>query len=161
MNGIGTQNTIKNDETISSEHKQIRHAVVVFAQLLPGGASRARSPARRMYRTVPNQNSTWSADFILREKSTYNFLDVTKLSGKASIDTQLLGSIGQTQRVFLNMTTKYSTRRMAGDIKKYFDQNEEALEVVIAIGKKMVSIERDFVSDKHFYANLRKLVEKK
>ena len=50
---------------------------------------------------------------------------------------------------------------MAGDIKKYFDQNEEALEVVIAIGKKMVSIERDFVSDKHFYANLRKLVEKK
>ena len=45
----------KNDETISSEHKQIRHAVVVFAQLLPGEASRARSPARRMFRPVPIQ----------------------------------------------------------------------------------------------------------
>ena len=108
---------------------------------------------------LPNPSSTRSGDFILKRKNNYKLFDLKTVSGKASIDTQLLGSIGQTQRVFLNMTTKYSTRRMAGDIKKYFDQNEEALEVVIAIGKKMVSIERDFVSDKHFYANLRKLVE--
>ena len=74
MNGTGTQKNDKNDETISSEHKQIRHAVVVFAQFLPGGASQARSQAWRMFRHVPIQAQQGASTSFCGRKAPTSFL---------------------------------------------------------------------------------------
>ena len=51
------------------------------------------------------------------------FLDsmIYKLStGKGSVGTQLLDSIGQTNRVILNITTDYNARTLAKEIRRFF-----------------------------------------
>ena len=55
---------------------------------------------------------------------------------------QLLDSIGQTNRVLLNMTTDYNARLLSSEIKAYFEANEQAVEVLIFRGKKSKSVSR-------------------
>ena len=85
--------------------------------------------------------------------------DLKTITGTGSIGTRLEESIGQTNRVFLNLTTTYPTNRMATEIKQYFEANSEALEVVVAVGKKMVSVERYMISERNFYKEFRKRIE--
>ena len=61
--------------------------------------------------------------------------------------------------MFLNLATTYPTNRMATEIKQYFEANNEALEVLVAVGKKMVSVERNFVMKRTFFKEFRKAVE--
>ena len=61
--------------------------------------------------------------------------------------------------MFLNLATTYPTNRMATEIKQYFEANNEALEVLVAVGKKMVSVERNFVMKRMFFKEFRKAVE--
>ena len=49
---------------------------------------------------------------------------------------------------------------MANEIKKYFQANGDALEVLIAVGNKMISVERFMVSEKNYYKEFRKHIEK-
>ena len=85
--------------------------------------------------------------------------DLKTISGTGSIGSRLEESIGQTNRVFLNLATTYPTNRMATEIKQYFEANNEAFEVLIAVGKKMVSVERYMVSERNFYKEFRKRIE--
>ena len=85
--------------------------------------------------------------------------DLKTITGTGSIGTRLEESIGQTNRVFLNLATTYPTNRMATEIKQYFEANNEALEVLVAVGKKMVSVDRDQVLDRNFYKHFRKRKE--
>ena len=55
--------------------------------------------------------------------------------------------------------TTYPTNRMATEIKQYFEANNEALEVLVAVGKKMVSVERYMISERNFYKEFRKRIE--
>ncbi len=48
---------------------------------------------------------------------------------------------------------------MATEIKQYFEANNEALEVLVAVGKKMVSVERYMISERNFYKEFRKRIE--
>ena len=61
--------------------------------------------------------------------------------------------------MFLNLATTYPTNRMATEIKQYFEANKEALEVLVAVGKKLVSVERYMVSERNFYKEFRKRIE--
>ena len=85
--------------------------------------------------------------------------DLKTITGTGSIGTRLEESIGQTNRVFLNLATTYPTNRMATEIKQYFEANNEALEVLVAVGKKMVSVERYMISERNFYKEFRKRIE--
>ena len=49
--------------------------------------------------------------------------------------------------------------RMVTEIKQYFEMNSEALEVLVAVGKKIVSIEKYMVSERNFYKEFRKRIE--
>ena len=111
-------------------------------------------------------NTTWtqtvlnrSADYIFVRKAVYKMYDLKTISGTGSIGSRLEESIGQTNRVFLNLATTYPTNRMATEIKQYFEANNEAFEVLIAVGKKMVSVERYMVSERNFYKEFRKRIE--
>ena len=61
--------------------------------------------------------------------------------------------------MFLNLATTYPTNRMATEIKQYFEANSEVLEVLVAVGKKLVSVERYMVSERNFYKEFRKRIE--
>lgn len=125
---------------------------------LLAGAEKAVRHGYKVY-ILPNPKGVRSADYIFVRKAVYKMYDLKTISGTGSIGSRLEESIGQTNRVFLNLATTYPTNRMATEIKQYFEANNEALEVLIAVGKKMVSVERYMVSERNFYKEFRKRIE--
>jgi hypothetical protein len=79
---------------------------------------------------------------------------------KSSASNRLFESIGQSNRVLLNMTVDYNSRLLASDIKSYFEYNPNALEVLIFKGKKVLSIDRDFTLSPQYHKLFRKRYEK-
>ncbi len=125
----------------------------------------AETPWRGMahgYRVyiLPNPKSFRTADFIFEKKGVLGLYDLKTVYGKGSVGTQLLDSIGQTNRVLLNMTTDYNTRLLASDIKKYFETNPDAVEVLIFKGHKFFSVERTLTLSIHYHKIFRKRYEK-
>ena len=125
---------------------------------LLAGAKKAVRHGYKVY-ILPNPTKVRSADYIFVRKGVYKMYDLKTITGTGSIGTRLEESIGQTNRVFLNLATTYPTNRMATEIKQYFEANNEALEVLVAVGKKMVSVERYMISERNFYKEFRKRIE--
>ena len=125
---------------------------------LLSGAKKAVRHGYKVY-ILPNPKGVRSADYIFERKGVYKMFDLKTITGTGSIGTRLKESIGQTNRVFLNLGTTYPTNRMAAEIKQYFETNSEALEVLVAVGKKMVSVDRDFITSRNYYKLFRKMVE--
>ena len=63
----------------------------------------------------------------------------------------MLESIGQANRVMLNMTTDYNPGSLARSIKMYFERSNETLEGLLFKGKKMISITRDLTLSQNYY----------
>ena len=100
---------------------------------------------------LPNPRGTRTADFIFVRKNIYKLFDLKTISGKTIVESQLFSSIGQANRALLNMTADYNPSLLARSIKKYFERNDEALEVLIFKGKKSVSITRDLTLSQDYY----------
>ena len=109
---------------------------------------------------LPNPKDIRTADFIFERKGVYKMFDLKTIHGKTIVGSRLIESIGQTNRVILNMTTEYNTRLMAADVRMYFETNTDALEVLIFKGKKMISIERFDALHPSFYRLFKKKYEK-
>lgn len=108
---------------------------------------------------LPNPKGVRSADYIFVRKGVYKMYDLKTVTGTGSLGTRLEESIGQTNRVFLNLNTTYPANRMATEIKQYFEANDEALEVLVAVGNKFVSVQRNFVMKRSFFKEFRKSIE--
>ena len=121
----------------------------------------ARKAVERGYSVyiLPNPRNCRTADFIFQKKSAYTMYDLKTVSGKGSVGTQLLDSIGQSNRILLNITSDYNARLLAADIKSYFEFNRHAVEVLIFKGKKTISINRYIVQSSMFYRQFRKKYE--
>ena len=78
----------------------------------------------------------------------------------ASVSTQLLDSVGQSNRILLNMTSDYNVRLLASDIKMYFEANKNAVEVLLYKGKKALSVNRYSAQSPMFHKQFRKKYEK-
>lgn len=128
-----------------------------YGNLLAG----AKKAVRHGYKVfiLPNPKGIRSADYIFTRKGVYKMYDLKTITGTGSIGSRLKESIGQTNRVLLNLATTYPTNRMATEIKQYFEANNEALEVLVAVGKKMVSVDRDQVLDRNFHKHFRRKIE--
>jgi hypothetical protein len=100
---------------------------------------------------LPNPKGIRTADFIFERKGVYKSFDLKTISGKNSIDNRLTESIGQTNRVLLNLTTDYNPSTLARNIKHYFESNSNAIEVLIFKGKKQLSVTRKSLEDNHFF----------
>ncbi len=122
----------------------------------------ARKAVEHGYRVymLPNPRSCRTADFIFEKKGILGLYDLKTVYGKGSVETQLLDSIGQTNRVILNMTTDYNARLLASDIKTYFETNQDALEVLIFKGKKVLPVNRVQVQSPDFNRVFRRRYEK-
>ena len=124
--------------------------------------SAARKAVEHGYRVyiLPNPRSSRTADFIFEKKGILGLYDLKTIYGKGSVGTQLLDSIGQTNRVLLNMTTDYNARLLASDIKTYFETNRDAIEVLIFKGNKSIPVKRGLACNPDFNRIFRKLYEK-
>ena len=100
---------------------------------------------------LPNPRGIRTADFIFERKGVYKMFDLKTISGKNSIDNRLSESVGQTNRVLLNMTIDYSPSTLARNIKHYFEANFNAKEVLVFKGKKQLSVTRKSLEDKRFF----------
>lgn len=109
---------------------------------------------------LPNPRETRTADFILEKKHTYRLYDLKTVFGKSSVAQNLLASIGQCNRILINMTVEYNTRSMAFAIKKYFEKNQFAVEVLIFKGRKRISIDRFKATNDDFFSKFKKAYER-
>jgi len=83
-------------------------------------------------------------------KGVYKMFDLKTITGKNSVGNRLKESLGQTDRVLLNLQTNYNIRRLSQEIRHYFEMSSNVQEVLIYNGNKEISIKRNIVSSKGF-----------
>ena len=112
----------------------------------------ARKAVEHGYRVyiLPNPKGIRTADFIFERKGIFKQFDLKTITGKNSVGNRLKESIGQTERVLLNMQTDYNVRRLTQEIKRYFEMSTDVQEVLIYSGGKEISIKRNIASSKGF-----------
>ena len=76
--------------------------------------------------------------------------DLKTISGKGSVDSRLSESMGQTNRVVLNISTDYKAGKLARSIIRYFERYGEGIEIVVFRGNKKIAITRQMVTDRNF-----------
>ena len=121
-----------------------------YANLL-NAARKAVEHGYRVY-ILPNPRNTRTADFIFERRGIFKLFDLKTISGKSIVESRLMESIGQTNRVLLNLTIDYNPALLARSIKRYFECSEEAMEVLIFKGKKMISVDRDLTLSPNYYS---------
>ena len=127
------------DALLDAAHKAVEHGNTVYL--------------------LPNPRNCRTADFIFKKKGAYMMYDLKTVYGKGSVGTQLLDSIGQSNRILLNITSDYNGRLLAADIKAYFEANRNAVEVLLFKGKKTISVNRYSAQSPMFYRQFRKIYE--
>ena len=78
------------DDLLNAAHKAVEHGYTVYI--------------------LPNPKDIRTADFIFERKGVFKLFDLKTIHGKNIVGSRLKESIGQTNRVILNMTTDYNTR---------------------------------------------------
>jgi 8-oxo-dGTP diphosphatase len=128
----------------------------------PNLLNAARKAVAQGYRVfiLPNPKGIRTADFIFERKGVIGLYDLKTIQGKASVSNRLNESIGQTNRVLLNIKTDYNGRLLASDIKSFFEKSKDAIEVLVFKGNKTISIKRGLVQNSAFNRLFRKLYEK-
>lgn len=123
----------------------------------------ARKAVEHGYRVfmLPNPHGIKTADYILERRGVYKLFDLKNISGKNIVLARLNESVEQSNRVLLNMPSRYNTRMLAADIRNYFESNSKALEVLIFRRKYELSIFRRFALSARFYADFKRLYENK
>ena len=109
---------------------------------------------------LPNPKGLRTADFIFVRKGIYRLYDLKTIHGKSSVLNRLLESFGQTNHVLLNIATDYQATALARSIKKYFERNAAAVQVLIFRGNKVMSVTRKTLEDRNFVATFTKLYYK-
>lgn len=121
------------DNLINAARKAVEHGYLVYI--------------------LPNPRNCRTADFIFEKKGILGLYDLKTVHGKGSVGAQLLDSIGQTNRVILNMATEYNPRVLAKDIRRYFERNANAVEVLIMKGTRKISVIREDTFGRSYIRN--------
>ena len=105
---------------------------------------------------LPNPSGIRTADFIFERKGVYKMFDLKTIIGKGSVDNRLSESVGQSNRVLLNIATDYRAGLLARAILSFFERSHEAREVVVLKGNKYISITRQTIVDRNFIISFSK-----
>ncbi len=109
---------------------------------------------------LPNPGSGRTNDYIVVRKGIYKDYDLKTITGEHSAGNRLSESIGQTRRVVMNMCTDYNPRTLAGEIKGYFNDNNDAIEVLILKGKRRITVNRKTVESNNYVQMFLKIWRK-
>ena len=115
----------------------------------------ARKAVEHGYRVfiLPNPKGFRTADYIFERRGVYRMYDLKTIQGMNSLDSRLMESIGQTNRVLLHILVNYHPRLLAKGIKRYFERNMDAVEVLIMKGGKTISVIREDIASPAFMKN--------
>jgi hypothetical protein len=119
------------DDLLNAARKAVEHGYIVYI--------------------LPNPKGFRTADFIFVRKGVYKMFDLKTIHGTSIVGGRLIESIGQTNRVLLNMTVEYNPIALARNIKNYFEKNPEAIEVLIFKRGKIISVLREDTESKAFH----------
>jgi hypothetical protein len=113
----------------------------------------ARKAVAHGYRVfiLPNPKGVRTADFIFVRKGAYKMYDLKTIMGSGSVSNRLMESIGQTNRVLLNVNVDYNPIALARNIRKYFERNPNAVEVLVYKGQKSISVLREDTINRTFF----------
>lgn len=100
---------------------------------------------------LPNPKEIRTADFIFERKGIVKIFDLKTISGKSSVGNRLQESVGQTNRVLLNVVADINPMVLARNVKKYFESNSNAIEVLIFKGGKSISTIREDTEHANFF----------
>ena len=122
----------------------------------------ARKAEEHGYRVfiLPNPKGIRTADYIFERKGVFKMFDLKTISGKNSVGNRLKESIGQTNCVLLNIVCDYNVRNLTLEIKRYFESNADAFEVLIFTGRKEISIKRNIATSRGFLKMMMKSFRK-
>lgn len=122
----------------------------------------ARKAVEHGYRVfiLPNPKGFRTADFIFERKGVYKMFDLKTIHGKSSVMNRLYESVGQTNHVLLNMTINYRAISLASCIKKYFEINPNAIEILVFKGNKEILVKRSSTESKDFFKTFAKRYNK-
>ena len=109
---------------------------------------------------LPNPKEIRTPDFILSKKGIYRTYDLKTIFGKSSVGDSLIDSIGQCNRILLNIQIDYNTRSLAFEIKRYFEINEKAIEVLVFKGRRHFSVKRLTVGRSDYLTIFKKAYER-
>lgn len=127
--------------------------------LLFDAARKAVAHGNKVY-ILPNPKGIRTADFIFENKGIFKKYDLKTISGKASLENRLMESIGQTNHILINICTKYNPSLMAVQIRRYFQVNSMASEVLVYKGRKSISVIRRWAEQPDYIAAFRRHYEK-
>ena len=102
---------------------------------------------------LPNPKGIRTADFILVQHGIFKMYDLKTIN-------RLKESVGQANHVLLNMATDYNATALARCIKKYFELNPLAMEVMLFKGAKVIVVTRRTVTDMMFFNTFTKKYSK-
>lgn len=124
--------------------------------------SAARKAVEHGYRVyiLPNPKDIRTADLVFIQKGIYKMYDLKTIQGKMSVMNRLKELIGQTNHVLLNMATDYHGMALVRSIKKYFELNPMAMEVMIFKGNKVIVVTPRSLEDKNFLYTFHKRYNK-
>lgn len=128
------------DRLLNAAHKAVAHGFTVYI--------------------LPNPSGTRTPDFIFERKGTYRPYDLKTLVGKASASNRFEESIGQSNRVLINVTSDYSPSLLARNVRRHFERNADAIEVLVFKGRKSISVSRELSQSKSFYGLFMKKYSK-
>ncbi len=128
------------DNLLKTAHKAVEHGYRVFI--------------------LPNPKGIRTADYIFERKGVFKMFDLKTISGKNSVGNRLKESIGQTNCVLLNIVCDYNVRSLTLEIKRYFESNTDAFEVLIFTGRKEISIKRNIATSRGFLKMMMKIFRK-
>ena len=113
----------------------------------------ARKAVKHGYRVyiLPNPKGIRTADFIFVRKGVMKLFDLKTIAGRNSVDNRLSESVGQTNRVLLHMTADYNPSTLARSIRRYFELNPYAREVLVYKGQKQISVTRKSLESNNFF----------
>ena len=109
---------------------------------------------------LPNPKGLRTPDFIFEKKGIYRVYDLKTIIGRNSAINRMRESIGQANRVLLNMRSDYKAKVLALDIQSYFQASSEAREVLVFKGRKCISIKRNLAESRQFLSTFCKLYER-
>lgn len=109
---------------------------------------------------LPNPKGLRTPDFIFELKGIYRVYDLKTIIGKNSASNRLHESIGQANRVLLNMRCEYKAKVLALDIQTFFESSPDAREVLVFKGRKHISVKRNTAMSKQFLTTFRRLYER-
>jgi len=128
---VGSEGSEDYHSLLDAAHKAVEHGYSVFV--------------------LPNPKGFRTADFIFERKGIYKMFDLKTISGRNSVDNRLSESVTQTNRVLLHMKADYNPGTLARSIKRYFELNPNAREVLVFKGMKQISITRRSLDDNDFF----------